>query len=985
MSRFSWIVLVLSLLTAAGAWAAEVEHSPRTLRIGIEVDRHGAKVLSYSVKDRPYVKVGDDDPPLAYDSDESVQIEIVLFASDGRSVTRRQIVGPICFDHAPHLEPHFEGDTLRMHRDSFLVELPELAGFDRVEVAYYEKFRGAAVRKSLGTDRLDRSRFDKAGGKLGYEALAFAQASDEPETSSIAASTVIWPEDLLDPDIYRISGNPAEGDRRMNIVIVPDGYTYAEKTAMEQHADDLIAYMRQTPPTQEHDRFINYTLVYAYSVESGTDQCDCGIVVDTAMGTRFPQGNGNCGSSANRCLSYGGGCDDSGTTNIVAAEQRAPFHDETIVMVNTTRYGGCAGSRSTYSAGNSAGEDVGTHELGHSAAGLADEYVSNTGCGTAGGNVNTSTNAVDGAWPEWIADLGAPREGARYWSECIYRPENNCKMRSLYQPFCKVCRQRWPLVLFGHPRVSPTAPVESFSPQPTQVLLDTQLDFSIATRFAQGAGVTNTIVWSVQEPSDPAPVIVATGVQNYSHVFDELGDSVVTCEVVASTNFIKPEKNDGNRDVITWNVESVSTVCEIGCADGIPECDADGDGLGDICDPCPAQALNDCFGPVALDNTQASDIRINTDGSSTESCAGPKTDCRGKQWAADFGANQTGSPVSCDLPGGCPADSTAVFGCTDAQTEDLFRCGRIAPVLPPSADMAYQLDVPDGDYLLNLLFMNPSSLTTNPGDRVLSVSVNGETPVQLQQVDPVALAGASPLSRSAVIAVEGGNGLNIEFSPEIGQPMIQGIELLCKTSLWYRDADDDGFGDAATILDVCYQPPGYVADSTDCNDANATAYPGAEEICDTLDNNCDDQIDEDLDGDGRSVCDDCNELDFCQWDIPTEVLDVEWEGKTRVIFNSPADPGGSRETYTGLRSATPDDFSGAQCLQGSFQVNAVIDEAAPAEGIAWYYLIQAHSSCGNSTLGTGSGGTPRSGPTCFVLGGLGCSDGTGGATDTSPE
>src|SRR6185295_4516219 len=99
-----------------------------------------------------------------------------------------------------------------------------------------------------------------------------------------------------------------------------------------------------------------------------------------------------------------------------------------------------------------------------SLAGLADEYVSYAGCGSTAGNINTSANGVTGAWPEWIGDLGAPRLGAQYWSQCLYRPADDCKMRSLFVPFCPVCNQRWSLTVFGHPRVSFSAPLSSLTP-----------------------------------------------------------------------------------------------------------------------------------------------------------------------------------------------------------------------------------------------------------------------------------------------------------------------------------------------------------------------------------------------------------------------------------------------------------------------------------------------------------------------------------------
>src|SRR5678816_4612436 len=64
------------------------------------------------------------------------------------------------------------------------------------------------------------------------------------------------------------------------------------------------------------------------------------------------------------------------------------------------------------------------------------------------------------------------------------------------------------------------------------------------------------------------------------------------------------------------------------------------------------------------------------------------------------------------------------------------------------------------------------------------------------------------------------------------------------TSTFYADADGDGYGDAAISVQACTAPPGYVADKTDCDDTNSNIHPGAAEICDSKDNNCNGQIDE---------------------------------------------------------------------------------------------------------------------------------------------
>ena len=62
---------------------------------------------------------------------------------------------------------------------------------------------------------------------------------------------------------------------------------------------------------------------------------------------------------------------------------------------------------------------------------------------------------------------------------------------------------------------------------------------------------------------------------------------------------------------------------------------------------------------------------------------------------------------------------------------------------------------------------------------------------------------------------------------------------------WYADSDSDGFGDASVADVECSQPSGYVSDNTDCDDSVATTYPGADEYCNSVDDNCDGNIDED--------------------------------------------------------------------------------------------------------------------------------------------
>jgi hypothetical protein len=534
--------------------------SPRTLRLAVVVDRDGARLLDSRLEDRPFLQAPE--PAATGPSDPAgVPLEIVLLGPGGERRAQRRTVRGLCLEHGPEAPPHVAGDTVRLHRDAFVVELPDLPGFDRVEIGYEETGAGSRGRRSLGARPL-------------AEASAASGSGDGP--GAPGAATGLWPEDYGDPDVFVVYGDLADSPRRINVVIVPDGYRYADKATMELHASELVQHLRNISPLKQHNSLINYTLVYAYSVETGTDECDCGVVRDTSMGTGFPEVVPECEHFENRCLYYAAGCDDSGFAHIVAAELRAPYHDETIVMVNTDRGAGCAGERAVYSAALGAGNDIGAHEVGHSIALLADEYVTYDGCGPEAWNVNTSLDPVVGAWPEWIQDLGPPKEGAQYWSYCVYRPQLACTMRSHFDPFCAVCSQRWALRIFGHPRVSPWAPLESASPAaPVQAVAGSPVDFSITTRPSDVSEITWTLDGTV----------VGKNTKAFKGTFTGTGSHTVSCEVIADRSLIKPVKDGANRDVVSWEVEVFASICEIDCGNGVPECDADADGIGNACDP----------------------------------------------------------------------------------------------------------------------------------------------------------------------------------------------------------------------------------------------------------------------------------------------------------------------------------------------------------------------------------------------------------------
>ncbi len=61
---------------------------------------------------------------------------------------------------------------------------------------------------------------------------------------------------------------------------------------------------------------------------------------------------------------------------------------------------------------------------------------------------------------------------------------------------------------------------------------------------------------------------------------------------------------------------------------------------------------------------------------------------------------------------------------------------------------------------------------------------------------------------------------------------------------FYVDVDADGYGDAANPTEACAAPSGYRLNRVDCDDPNADVNPGAAEVCNDIDDDCDGLVDD---------------------------------------------------------------------------------------------------------------------------------------------
>lgn len=224
-----------------------------------------------------------------------------------------------------------------------------------------------------------------------------------------------------------------DSSRRLDLVILGEGYTSGEQEKMSSDARAIIDGFWADSLFGRYREYINIRLVHVISNQSGADNGSAGGERDTAMGAFF-----NC-ANIDRLLCV----DDNAVRQI--AMQDAPDFDQLLVMVNDTKYGGAGGGVATTSIAPGA-VDIPVHEVGHSLFGLADEYDygGNNHEGECG-EINVSRNGDENSvkWSYWNdhPDVGV-FQGAHYEGTNHYRPVDNCKMRSLGQSFDPICREQ---------------------------------------------------------------------------------------------------------------------------------------------------------------------------------------------------------------------------------------------------------------------------------------------------------------------------------------------------------------------------------------------------------------------------------------------------------------------------------------------------------------------------------------------------------------
>jgi IgA Peptidase M64 len=263
-------------------------------------------------------------------------------------------------------------------------------------------------------------------------------------------------------------GDPA---LRWNLVLLGDGYQAGQIAQFTSDVANIVAKIQAEPPFDSLWNAINVYRIDVASSDSGAaDPTACGgtgLAPHTYFDASF------CNNGIQRLLEV----NDATVHDIVNTWM--PQAHMIMVLVNSQVYGGSGGSVATVSLAPGA-EEIALHEMGHTAFTFADEYEYYAGCGVdapgthdrypGGGepaqpNITANANRATNKWASLVAaatpmpttrnancsvcdpqgnpfsatTVGA-YEGAGYYHCGLYRPQFDCRMRALNNPYCAVCQ-----------------------------------------------------------------------------------------------------------------------------------------------------------------------------------------------------------------------------------------------------------------------------------------------------------------------------------------------------------------------------------------------------------------------------------------------------------------------------------------------------------------------------------------------------------------
>ncbi len=360
-------------------------------------------------------------------------------------------------------------------------------------------------------------------------------------------------------DTIRYNGNPS---KFINLVFLSDGFQGAELSTFTSNVQNFTGYLFEISPFKEYANYFNVFAINVPSVDSGashpgtasdvTEPAFPVASVNNYFGSRFDV------SSIHRLLAPA----NFGSINSVMINSFPQF-DQRLILVNSPYYGGSGGSIATASLNGSSFEIM-VHEMGHSFAGLSDEYYAGDGFASEKMNMTKETNPTLVKWKNWLDE-----DGVGIYQHCCggnsaqwYRPHQGCKMRFLGSgyPFCPVCKE----TLFERIHAVFGTPVLSYQPNSSAIISCSE---PIMFKLSTVKPVPNTlkVTWNLNGtvlPNTTDSIMISVGQA-------AAGINTLSATIMDTTSLTRSEAHfQSHSHTINWTFQFDSPTVPFIMADG---------------------------------------------------------------------------------------------------------------------------------------------------------------------------------------------------------------------------------------------------------------------------------------------------------------------------------------------------------------------------------------------------------------------------------
>lgn len=370
-----------------------------------------------------------------------------------------------------------------------------------------------------------------------------------PDSTADDMTPVTAPRNASPPPPYTVTTVRSTGpdSNRVDIVFMGDGYTAGEiATTYAAHVQGMVDYLTSggtlTDPFGRYANFFNIYRVDVVSNQSGADVPPEGVSVDTALNASYFYDG-----VTDRLLYVDTGLATSVLNQAVSGTTIHP--DMKFVSVNSARYGGGGGAFAVFAGANASARELALHEMGHSFAGLADEYGDLPGAYPGGepGQPNVTIDPTGAAkWARWLGYdqpglgvVGAYPGGSRY-STGIYHPSPTSKMQALGQPFDAIAREAFVLDFYKI-----VHPLDSYTSNGAP-LVDPA---TVAAKTIDPAVISTT--WSVD--GVPVTTVTTESFNPLSYAIPS-GDHVLSLRAYDPTDWVRVADRSSLEQNVAWSL-----------------------------------------------------------------------------------------------------------------------------------------------------------------------------------------------------------------------------------------------------------------------------------------------------------------------------------------------------------------------------------------------------------------------------------------------